>query len=390
MIQKILHNTWINSEMLICQLSIMKIFFFFNDTATTEIYTRSIVGSVRCVQETGINAEYMGGRGNLMSKRIFSILVILFIFEGSIQCTEKSEHIKFFSKVAYAEECTATLKSIYISGKADIDFKTDVFKYSVDVPDDDEDILIKAKPTYNNDKVYVNGEPVLKDNNYRAVVDLKYGKNVINIDVKDCIDGTIVNYVIYAYRGGSESIMLDDINIEDRNIGFEESKRLYNIELDKDDDLIRLNVVPKAGNYSVKVNEKLLSESNSIKLKFSGINKYTVNITLIDNDTQKESKYVLNFYLGIPISPDVEGSIKNVLKPNQWILQNGRWRYNNSEGKYLRDTWLYDNRYKRYFYLNSRGYMQTGWYTHDDGNTCLLYTSPSPRDLSTSRMPSSA
>eukprot|EP00831_Metopus_contortus_P056127 TRINITY_DN47780_c0_g1_i1.p3 TRINITY_DN47780_c0_g1~~TRINITY_DN47780_c0_g1_i1.p3 ORF type:complete len:114 (+),score=35.57 TRINITY_DN47780_c0_g1_i1:101-442(+) len=36
--------------------------FFFNDTATTEIYTRSIVGSVRCVQETGINAEYMGPR----------------------------------------------------------------------------------------------------------------------------------------------------------------------------------------------------------------------------------------------------------------------------------------------------------------------------------------
>eukprot|EP00831_Metopus_contortus_P046186 TRINITY_DN37075_c0_g1_i1.p2 TRINITY_DN37075_c0_g1~~TRINITY_DN37075_c0_g1_i1.p2 ORF type:complete len:138 (+),score=21.81 TRINITY_DN37075_c0_g1_i1:2-415(+) len=27
-------------------------FFFFNDAATTEIYTRSIVGSVRCVQET--------------------------------------------------------------------------------------------------------------------------------------------------------------------------------------------------------------------------------------------------------------------------------------------------------------------------------------------------
>eukprot|EP00825_Cyclidium_porcatum_P006649 TRINITY_DN13316_c0_g1_i1.p1 TRINITY_DN13316_c0_g1~~TRINITY_DN13316_c0_g1_i1.p1 ORF type:complete len:141 (+),score=54.16 TRINITY_DN13316_c0_g1_i1:121-543(+) len=28
-------------------------FFFFNDTATTEIYTLHIVGSVRCVQETG-------------------------------------------------------------------------------------------------------------------------------------------------------------------------------------------------------------------------------------------------------------------------------------------------------------------------------------------------
>eukprot|EP00825_Cyclidium_porcatum_P006145 TRINITY_DN13015_c0_g1_i1.p2 TRINITY_DN13015_c0_g1~~TRINITY_DN13015_c0_g1_i1.p2 ORF type:complete len:129 (+),score=43.58 TRINITY_DN13015_c0_g1_i1:107-493(+) len=38
----------------------MCLFFFFNDTATTEIYTLHIVGSVRCVQETGINAEYMG------------------------------------------------------------------------------------------------------------------------------------------------------------------------------------------------------------------------------------------------------------------------------------------------------------------------------------------
>eukprot|EP00831_Metopus_contortus_P017845 TRINITY_DN17552_c0_g1_i1.p2 TRINITY_DN17552_c0_g1~~TRINITY_DN17552_c0_g1_i1.p2 ORF type:complete len:155 (+),score=16.87 TRINITY_DN17552_c0_g1_i1:38-502(+) len=30
------------------------VYFFFSGTATTEIYTRSIVGSVRCVQETGL------------------------------------------------------------------------------------------------------------------------------------------------------------------------------------------------------------------------------------------------------------------------------------------------------------------------------------------------
>eukprot|EP00831_Metopus_contortus_P065329 TRINITY_DN58390_c0_g1_i1.p2 TRINITY_DN58390_c0_g1~~TRINITY_DN58390_c0_g1_i1.p2 ORF type:complete len:113 (+),score=27.34 TRINITY_DN58390_c0_g1_i1:92-430(+) len=34
-----------------------RVFFFFKDTATTEIYTRSIVGSVRCVQETGSEAH---------------------------------------------------------------------------------------------------------------------------------------------------------------------------------------------------------------------------------------------------------------------------------------------------------------------------------------------
>eukprot|EP00825_Cyclidium_porcatum_P032711 TRINITY_DN34917_c0_g1_i1.p1 TRINITY_DN34917_c0_g1~~TRINITY_DN34917_c0_g1_i1.p1 ORF type:complete len:326 (-),score=53.22 TRINITY_DN34917_c0_g1_i1:155-1132(-) len=35
-------------------MEISPLFFFFNDTATTEIYTLHIVGSVRCVQETGI------------------------------------------------------------------------------------------------------------------------------------------------------------------------------------------------------------------------------------------------------------------------------------------------------------------------------------------------
>eukprot|EP00825_Cyclidium_porcatum_P033101 TRINITY_DN35189_c0_g1_i3.p2 TRINITY_DN35189_c0_g1~~TRINITY_DN35189_c0_g1_i3.p2 ORF type:complete len:213 (+),score=56.83 TRINITY_DN35189_c0_g1_i3:89-727(+) len=34
------------------------IFFFFNDTATTEIYTLHIVGSVRCVQETAIYFDF--------------------------------------------------------------------------------------------------------------------------------------------------------------------------------------------------------------------------------------------------------------------------------------------------------------------------------------------
>ena len=37
------------------------------------------------------------------------------------------------------------------------------------------------------------------------------------------------------------------------------------------------------------------------------------------------------------------------------------------------------------YYLNDHGYNETTF-----TNTCLLYTSPSPRDLSTSRMPSSA
>eukprot|EP00831_Metopus_contortus_P084546 TRINITY_DN9629_c0_g1_i2.p1 TRINITY_DN9629_c0_g1~~TRINITY_DN9629_c0_g1_i2.p1 ORF type:complete len:100 (-),score=14.45 TRINITY_DN9629_c0_g1_i2:31-330(-) len=47
-------------------------FFFFNDTATTEIYTRSIVGSVRCVQETDYS--------------LFSLLYLSYSADSDYQC----------------------------------------------------------------------------------------------------------------------------------------------------------------------------------------------------------------------------------------------------------------------------------------------------------------
>eukprot|EP00831_Metopus_contortus_P029695 TRINITY_DN24405_c0_g2_i1.p3 TRINITY_DN24405_c0_g2~~TRINITY_DN24405_c0_g2_i1.p3 ORF type:complete len:125 (+),score=34.22 TRINITY_DN24405_c0_g2_i1:40-414(+) len=42
---------------------------FFKDTGTTEIYTRSIVGSVRCVQETGKRQEEKNKKSNKKSDK---------------------------------------------------------------------------------------------------------------------------------------------------------------------------------------------------------------------------------------------------------------------------------------------------------------------------------
>jgi len=44
----------------------------------------------------------------------------------------------------------------------------------------------------------------------------------------------------------------------------------------------------------------------------------------------------------------------------------------------------------RLYKLRVWGEMEPRFYPRLDGQSCLLYTSPSPRDLSTSRMPSSA
>eukprot|EP00831_Metopus_contortus_P021804 TRINITY_DN19819_c0_g1_i7.p1 TRINITY_DN19819_c0_g1~~TRINITY_DN19819_c0_g1_i7.p1 ORF type:complete len:165 (-),score=43.88 TRINITY_DN19819_c0_g1_i7:72-566(-) len=46
----------------------MFLFFFFIATATTEIYTRSIVGSVRCVQETGYQRRVHGAFENYLKQ----------------------------------------------------------------------------------------------------------------------------------------------------------------------------------------------------------------------------------------------------------------------------------------------------------------------------------
>ena len=64
-------------------------------------------------------------------------------------------------------------------------------------------------------------------------------------------------------------------------------------------------------------------------------------------------------------------------------------------GKSSRDTdWLLDRLYD-FPETRDAGLIASNfsWYVTDlnrDANACLLYTSPSPRDLSTSRMPSSA
>eukprot|EP00831_Metopus_contortus_P065807 TRINITY_DN58745_c0_g1_i2.p3 TRINITY_DN58745_c0_g1~~TRINITY_DN58745_c0_g1_i2.p3 ORF type:complete len:105 (+),score=21.93 TRINITY_DN58745_c0_g1_i2:33-347(+) len=62
-------------------------FFFFNDTATTEIYTRSIVGSVRCVQETGAALDRQRGHqaGHWKEKGGYQVVPLQYMLPPTIQ-----------------------------------------------------------------------------------------------------------------------------------------------------------------------------------------------------------------------------------------------------------------------------------------------------------------
>ncbi len=297
-----------------------------------------------------------------MSKKLKKIITALFIINTFL--VAKPNCLNIMNAKVYAEE-KPLLKNIYLSEGNDIDFKDDIYTYVVDVDKDTEDAFIKAKPDDPDDKVKINGQVVTKDDNYKENISLDQGKNKIEIEVSDDKTKSKSVYTVYVYRGGKDAVYLEDININDSSIGFNKAINSYDIELDDGTDIVELQAITDEGNYTITANGKKLDETNSIKARFNGIGKYTINIGLKDEDTQRVGTYTLNIYLGIPVTPNVPDSINAVIKPNQWVIVNGRWRYNDSLGNHLEDTWFYDDKYKSYFHFNSRGNMQTGWIEED-------------------------
>ena len=302
-----------------------------------------------------------------MGKKFKGIRTILF-FAG-IFCAIVLIYSNMLTIKAYAKEeddGKPHLSSIYLSEGNNVKFSRQVYSYIVDVDKDTDEAFIKARPDDTNDTVKVNGNIVTKDNYYKEDLPLDVGKNKVEIEVDDDKSESKSVYTVYIFRGGKDAVYLNDINIDGNTIGFNKSNTSYNVELDDGTDIIELEPVPDDDSYSISVNDKELDEeTNSIKVKFKGIGKYTLNIGVKDKDTGRVGQYTLNIYLGIPVSPNVPGAINSVLKPNQWVLVNGRWRYNDALGNCLKSTWYYDNKYQSYFHFNSLGNMQKGWI--DDG-----------------------
>lgn len=265
---------------------------------------------------------------------------------------------------AYAENMPS-LKNIYLSEGDNIKFSENIHSYIVDIDKDTDELFVKAKPYDLDDTVKINEKVVTKEDNYKEHIKLEKGKNVVEIEVIDDRTKLKEVYKVYIYRGGKDAVYLKDITINGETIGFDKTTTSYDLELDENSKIVDLETVPGNGKYSITVNDIELSEKNSIKLKFKSIGKYTINISVKDEDTDRIGKYTLNIYFGIPVSPNVLDSINNVLKPNQWVLVYGRWRYNDAFGVSLKDTWFYDSKYKGYFHFNKRGNMDTGWIQED-------------------------
>lgn len=279
-------------------------------------------------------------------------------------------NFSLFNTKVYADSKSEApyLKSIYLSEGDNIDFKENVYEYIVDVDQDIEEIFLRARPQNDSYIVKVNGTIVEKDNRYKYESKLNEGKNKFIIEVLDSEGNESSTYTVYVYRGGEKAVYLKNITIDGSNIGFSKDIKSYNIELDDDEKSIRLKIDTEDENYTVSIKDKVLTNSNNVaKLSFSqNIGKYVFNIDVKDNETGRSTSYEINIYLGIPVTPNIADSINQVLKPNQWVIVNGRWQYNDALGNPIKNNWFYDSNYNGFYHFNSKGNMQTGWSIIDD------------------------
>lgn len=189
-----------------------------------------------------------------------------------------------------------------------------------------------------------------------------------------------------------------ELDYGDTPLGFDRQKTTYNVKVADDVKSIIVKAEPEDGATTIKINDATVDENDDYKRTVNlekGINK--VEITLSQDDEDKRT-YIVNINRGNTssttdgsnntatdnksnedgndtnttqthnISEDKgNGSNKNennntyTKSPNKWVQDNGKWKYNDSYGNSIKDTWYYDSAYGKNYYFDQDGNMITGW-----------------------------
>lgn len=286
---------------------------------------------------------------------------------------KKSEDDVYLDKISLSE--------------GNISFNQDKTSYDIDILNSVSKIVIQAKPEDEDYTVEIDGDEVDDDDNYKKTVYLANGKNEISIVVTD-EDDNEREYTLNINRGGTttstnsgkidntqDSIYLDDLLIDDGDVGlnFKEKVTSYEIDVKENYDSIIVKASPEDEDYVVRINgDKADSKyrkrvyldkgKNIIKIKVSNEDDYNT-----DDDDYEERIYTLTVYRGTSqgsasSSTNNNNNVNNTeAKQNQWILVNGKWKYNDSLGNPLKNIWFHDRNYNKNYYLQDDGSMATGW-----------------------------
>ena len=291
-----------------------------------------------------------------------------------------------------------------------IDFDKETFSYKLKLDKDVDQIKVKAKPNDSRYIVWVDGDEAKEDKKYKVDVDVKQGKSIIPIVVKDKDHNLKTEYEIEVIRGDEsqgkdlddDDVYLDNITLSAGNIDFSSTVTKYDVYIKDPVNYLDIKAKPVDTDDSyVSIDDEDVEEDDdyegTVSLK-DGKNKIVIRVenSLKEN---KVKKYTLNVYNGVeaPKKQDKDENEENKTNnntntdneksnnekdtgkyKNQWVNDLGIWVYYGSDGQLLKNQWYNDVNSGKSYFLNENGVMVTGWYSNNgkwyyfDGNGVML------------------
>ncbi|EKQ50548.1 MULTISPECIES: cadherin-like beta sandwich domain-containing protein [unclassified Clostridium] len=265
-----------------------------------------------------------------------------------------------------AEHDEVYLNNINLSAGS-IDFSKEISDYDVNVGESVDRMTISAVPGGDMSSVTIDGANANKEEDYKQTVNLNKGKNPILIKVENNNKDKDRTYILYINREdplenkeNQDDIYLDYFKVDNTRVNIDKDKTVYDLNLSEDTSQIDLTAEPEKTQYKVKINNKIVEDMDDYKDTVSlkpGKNKIIVKLQ--DEVNDKQRIYTLNINVGAVAN--TSASTETSVKFNQWVLENNKWKYVDSSGNFLKNTWFYDKNTNKNYYLQTDGSMAAGW-----------------------------
>lgn len=250
----------------------------------------------------------------------------------------------------------------------DITFIKGKTSYNMKVDSAVDHIKITATPEDSKDRVRINGTLVDSSDKYKKAVDLDNGKNEIIIKVTDNKDNQRT-YTLNVTRGDTSSdtqddIYIDNLTISDGKLDFSKDESSYEVDLDESISKITIGAEPEDEDYAVTIDGDEVNSDDDYEKKVSlDDGKNVIDVTVQDELNDKKRTYTLTINRGEVKVPDETDTTDT---KTGWVETTDGWKYNDENGKLLKNSWLYDKDAGVYCYLNADGIRETGWFKDKD------------------------
>lgn len=218
-------------------------------------------------------------------------------------------------------------------------------------------------------------------------------------DCEDSRSKVVKEYQIYVTRDDGyeedneqDKVYLKDITLSVGDLDFNKKITTYDVAVETSEREITVKAKPEEDGDTVSVNGSTLDYSNDYKKTVNvrlGMN--TIEIKVKDDDNRQRT-YKVNILRGdgvletsVANSEESEENstvdknatesdkqtndginlIENTFT-NKWVQENGKWKYYDITGNYLKDTWFTDKNTGKEYYLYSDGAMAIGWIAYNN------------------------